>query len=59
LLIKDVEGLGKFIEVELFDYDKNRGLKRIKKFLTELGIKKMINKGYINIIRKKIMQIRR
>jgi len=51
--LDDVEGLGKFIEVELFDYDKNRGLRRIKKFLTELGIKKMINKGYINIIRKK------
>jgi len=49
--VDDVEGLGKFIEVELMISNKKEGLKRVNYLLKKLGIKKVINKGYINIIK--------
>ena len=51
--IDKVRGLGNFIEVELLALNKDQGLKIIKSFLYSLGIKKLIHKGYINIMRDK------
>jgi len=51
--LDNVKGLGRFIEIEIFDYNKDSGLKKIKDLMKEIGIKKLINKGYINIIREK------
>lgn len=47
--LDDVKGLGHFIEIETFDYNKDNGLKKIKNLMKEIGIKKIINKGYINM----------
>lgn len=51
--LDDVKGLGRFIEIEIFDYNKDRGLKKIKDLMKKIGVKKMIHKGYINIIRER------
>lgn len=51
--LDDVKGLGRFIEIEIFDHDKNNGLKKIRNLMKKIGVKKIINKGYINILREK------
>lgn len=51
--LDDVKGLGEFVELEIFHQNKDVGLKRIKNLMHKMGIKKLINKGYINIIREK------
>ena len=52
--LDDVKGLGRFIEIEIFHRDKDEGLKKIKGLMKKMGIKKLINKGYINIVREKM-----
>jgi len=52
--VDDVKNLGKFIEIEIFDENKDRGLEKIKNIMKVIGIKRQINKGYINIMREKM-----
>jgi predicted adenylyl cyclase CyaB len=52
--IDTVRGLGKFIEIEILRHDKDEGLRKIKTLMRQIGIKKLINKGYINIVREKM-----
>lgn len=52
--LDDIKGLGRYIEIEIFHSNKDAGLKKIKDLMREMGIKKMINKGYINMIRQKM-----
>jgi len=51
--LDNIKGLGRFIEIEIFDYNKDNGLKKIEDLMEKIGIKKMIHKGYINILREK------
>jgi len=51
--LDDVKNLGKFIEIEIFHQNKDKGLEKVKKLMDKMGIKKVINKGYINIIRER------
>ena len=51
--LDDVEGLGKFVEVESFSSQGKKTLSKLEKLLHSLGLKRTTRKGYVEMVFEK------